>query len=386
MDIEILKDFKDLIPPLTNEEKNQLEKNIVADGCRDPLVIWNGTLIDGHNRYEICKRLKIDFRVEPMKFNNISEVKEWIIKTQFGRRNLSAYDRSKLALALESEIAKRAKVNQVERKGKQAGASLQNSAKLDSLDTRNELATIAGVSHDTIAKVKLIEQKATSEIKQQLAKQEISINAAHLQITRNEKENKREIRRCENYEKTVGVKTLSKTFENGAKFATIVVDPPWDWGDENEGGGGGQFGRAKPDYATIKIEQLLELPVAVLADIDCHIYLWITNRSLPKGFLLLEKWGFRYITSITWVKPSFGMGTYFRGQTEHVLFGVKGSQPLKRKDASTVFYAERGKGGHSSKPLEFQTFVESCSPGPYLEMFSRSKERPNWTAWGENNV
>ena len=110
------------------------------------------------------------------------------------------------------------------------------------------------------------------------------------------------------------------------------------------------MGRAKPDYATLALDQLRALPVGELADTDCHIYLWITNRSLPKGFDLLAAWGFRYITCLTWVKPSFGMGDCFRGQTEHILFGVKGSQALQRHDASTVFHADRGPNGHSSKP------------------------------------
>lgn len=144
-----------------------------------------------------------------------------------------------------------------------------------------------------------------------------------------------------------------------------------------------QMGRARPDYATMPYDMLLALPVSDKADTDCHLYLWITNRSLPKGFALLEAWGFRYITCLTWVKNSFGLGNYFRGQSEQVLFGVKGSQPLKRKDAGTVFHAPRGSQGHSSKPVEFYAFVESCSPGPYLEMFSRTA-RADWTTWGES--
>lgn len=163
-----------------------------------------------------------------------------------------------------------------------------------------------------------------------------------------------------------------------AKFATILLDPPWDWGDE---GDVNQLGRAKPDYSTMAIDDLLQLPVPDLADDDCHIYLWITNRSLPKGFVLLERWGFRYITCLTWVKPHFGMGNYFRGQTEHILFGVKGSQMLKRKDAGTVFHADRGPNGHSSKPPEIYELIESCSPGPYLEMFART-QRDGWHRWG----
>lgn len=182
-------------------------------------------------------------------------------------------------------------------------------------------------------------------------------------------ENRNKILMADNPEKLSGV------------YSTIVIDPPWDWGDE---GDKDQLGRAKPDYHTMTIDELLDLPVNNLSDDNAHIYLWITNRSLPKGFQLLDRWGFRYITALTWVKPYFGMGNYFRGQTEQVLFGVKGSLPLKRKDQGTVFHAERGPNGHSSKPVEFYDLVESCSPGPYLEMFSRAN-RNDWTHWGENS-
>lgn len=194
------------------------------------------------------------------------------------------------------------------------------------------------------------------------------------QVTREQKEVQREAARNDNRAKVASVERISE-----ARFSSILIDPPWNWGDE---GDKDQLGRARPQYATLTLEQLLELNIPA-AD-DCHLYLWITNRSLPKGFVLLERWGFRYITALTWVKPHFGMGNYFRGQTEHLLFGVRGSQMLKRKDVGTVLHAPRGSNGHSSKPIEIYPLIESCSPGPYLEMFSRC-ERPDWTAWGENS-
>jgi N6-adenosine-specific RNA methylase IME4 len=161
------------------------------------------------------------------------------------------------------------------------------------------------------------------------------------------------------------------------RYQAIVIDPPWDWGDE---GDADQLGRARPVYQTMSYEQLTVLPVGEQAAGNAHLYLWITNRSLPKGFGLLEAWGFRYVTMLTWCKPHFGMGNYFRGQTEHILFGVRGSLPLLRHDRGTWFQAARP-GRHSSKPGDFYELVEECSPGPWLEMFSRSA-RPGWAAWG----
>lgn len=196
------------------------------------------------------------------------------------------------------------------------------------------------------------------------------------QKKREEKEEKRESERQENAKK---VEQLQTPLEAKGLFQTIVIDPPWDWDDE---GDINQFGRTKPDYKTMPIEEIEQLPIAKIADKNCHLYLWVTNRSLPKAFRLVEAWGFRYITCLTWVKPSIGVGNYYRGDTEQILFCVKGSQPLKRHDVGTHFCAPRG-DRHSAKPEEFYKLVETCSYAPYIDIFSR-KSRDNWAMWGEN--
>lgn len=373
-DITIDPEFAAMIPPLSPEERQQLEENIVEHGgARDPLVVWvNGetlTLLDGHNRYEICERLGFDYDYEPMSFASRDEAADWIDKNQLGRRNLTA-DAFTLLLGRRYKRAKR-------------GNGQRGPEKPDQNDqafgTAETLAAEHGVSPATVRRAEKFydEVERTPELKKAVAE-----GRPVLQVKRELKEAAREARREENRKKIAAVPEPEQAAAVAdAKFATIVIDPPWDWGDE---GDQDQLGRARPDYSTMTIEQLEELDVCGVADEDCHIYLWITNRSLPKGFRLLEAWGFRYITAITWVKPHFGMGNYFRGQTEHVLFGVKGSQPLKRKDVGTVFAAERGSGGHSSKPASFLDLVESCSPGPYIEMFSRS-QRGGWVTWGEQS-
>lgn len=196
------------------------------------------------------------------------------------------------------------------------------------------------------------------------------------QTRREEKAQQQEKRRGENAAK---VETLATPLEAQGLFQTIVIDPPWDWGDE---GDVNQLGRAKPEYTTMPIDEIQKMPIAKIADTNCHLYLWVTNRSLPKAFRLIDAWGFRYITCLTWVKPYFGMGNYFRGSTEQVLFAVKGSQPLKRHDVGTHFEAPRGEG-HSAKPDAFYSLVESCSYAPYIDIFGR-KKRDGWSVWGEN--
>ena len=184
-----------------------------------------------------------------------------------------------------------------------------------------------------------------------------------------------------NEEKVEKAPDLKEAIRQGSMFSTIVIDPPWDKGDE---GDANQFGRTQPTYATMPFEAIRDLEVPHLATDDAHIYLWITNRSLPKGFDLLEAWGFRYITMLTWCKPSIGVGNYYRNNTEQVLFGVRGSLGLLRHDVGTWFEAPRG-SRHSEKPDAFYDLIETCSPGPRIDMFAR-KQRPGWFTWGEDGV
>lgn len=174
-------EFENLIPPLSEEEFEQLEKNCCAYGIRDALVVGvfpgsdGEVLIDGYNRYKIAAKCNLSFTQKRIDFKSREKAIEWIILNQFGRRNLSAYDRSVLALKLKPIVTEQAKERQGTRTDK--GNIVQKSAR-----SRDELAQIAGVSHDTIHKVEVIQEKAPEEIKQKVKSGELSINQAHKQI------------------------------------------------------------------------------------------------------------------------------------------------------------------------------------------------------------
>lgn len=182
--------FQSLIPPLSDEEFKQLEENILQDGIRDSLVVWNDTLIDGHNRYKIAEKHGLKYTTVSMNFDSEMDAERWIILNQFGRRNLEAYVRSTLALKLKSIIAEQAKKNMLATQNNNSGAALEKSTK--QINTRKELANIAGVSENTIAKVEKIEAQAPQEVKEQLSKGEISINQAYKGIKEAEKQKRRE--------------------------------------------------------------------------------------------------------------------------------------------------------------------------------------------------
>lgn len=195
--MKIDNEFKTLILPLTAEEYQGLEKSILAEGCRDSLIVWHDTLIDGHNRYEICTKHGIPYKTTSMEFENREKVIEWIILNQFGRRNLPAHERARLALRLKPVIAEKAKENKQEAANKM-NASIGNNVSAEicqnvsAIETRQELAKVAGVSHDTITKVEKIESDAPAPIIEASRKGEISVNAAY-QVTKFAPEEKAEI-------------------------------------------------------------------------------------------------------------------------------------------------------------------------------------------------
>jgi len=150
------------------------------------------------------------------------------------------------------------------------------------------------------------------------------------------------------------------SLEISGKFKTVLVDPPWQY-ETNV------IGRTTPLYATQQVDEMIN--IAKYADDNCHLYLWSTNAFIPKACLLLHSWGFEYKTLITWVKPSIGIGSYFRNSTEHLLFAVKGSLSTRVKDIPTHFEADRGE--HSEKPEESYLIIERASYPPYLELYAR---------------
>ena len=382
-----------LLPALTEAEYTALKDDIRAHGVLVPIEVdEQGNILDGHHRVRAWAELRAEGVAldDYMSLTRIgmsdAEKRAHAIRLNINRRHLNRDQRAKLIETLASF------------------ANIDGSA----MYTTDEIGEMIGVSDETVRQTvsknletdrpllvrgkdgknypakkprtvvnKNRKEQARAQTALDLLGDDAPEGVSDLRdIERELKEHKREDAREQN--RALTEQTPPATiFTLDATYQTIVLDPPWDWGDE---GDADQFGRARPTYATMSIDEIAELPVLDLAEKNAHIYLWITNRSLPKGFGLLQAWGFRYVTALTWCKPHFGMGNYYRGQTEHVLFGVRGSLPILRNNVGTWFQAPRGER-HSSKPDAFYQLVESCSPGPWLEMFAR-EPRKGWVSWG----
>lgn len=167
-------------------------------------------------------------------------------------------------------------------------------------------------------------------------------------------------------------------------YSTIVADPPWSYGTSRiitSARSAATSPSVADRYGTLTAPEIAALPVVDLAADDAHLYLWVTNPLLPDAFQVVEAWGFRYITCLTWLKTgTLGLGYYWRGDTEHVLFGVRGRCPIPPEDRRRNWF-QTDKTGHSVKPPSFLDAVEDVSPSPRVELFARAP-RLGWDSWG----
>lgn len=184
------------------------------------------------------------------------------------------------------------------------------------------------------------------------------------------------------------------------RYATIVADPPWqhpDSGKRTQSTSGNWNKKwlgyeSKVPYDRMTLDDIRALPVADWAERDCHLYLWTTNGFLREAFTVLDAWGFKFSTVLTWCKAPMGLGLggAYTITTEFCLYARRGSlKPLQRRD-STWFpfkrpYNENGAPAHPRKPDGFLDVVEQVSPGPYLEMFAR-RARLGWDYWGDESL
>lgn len=196
MNINIDPEFKAVIPPLTGKDFDNLEKSILNEGCRDALILWNNILIDGHNRYEICKKHNIPFKTISVNadLKDREDVKLWIMQNQLARRNLSDFQKIEMVHACEDAVRAKAKQRQAEYHGNQYDSGhkeifpeVQNN-----VQSRDELGSMAGVSGKTYEHAVKVLDEAPAPVVEAARKEEISINTAY-QVTKMEPEQKEEI-------------------------------------------------------------------------------------------------------------------------------------------------------------------------------------------------
>jgi N6-adenosine-specific RNA methylase IME4 len=385
--------FQALIPPLSEEEYAQLEENLIENGIREAISIWDNTIVDGHNRYEIATKHNLPYSVISYEFDSEDDVKLWIFKNQIGRRNLPPFERVRLALHLKPVIAEKAKLQQIRKPVNsvvqnsaqqiespndfaQANFSeqiehlensvVQNSAQQNFTKTRDIIADMAGVSHDTVSKVEKILDAGTPETLEKIKRGDITVHKAY-QDTRSQE------RRDEALTSDIKQPSLQLLDNN---FSVIYADPPWEskfLADEDQEDTIGSY--------SMKFSDLKKLVIPV-SD-DAILLLWSSVSVLDKALQLMNAWGFKYRTNMIWDKQQIGLGQYVRGQHEMLLIGIRGSFTPPAEDARVGSVYSEESISQKTKPKWFYEQIEKMFPNEtYLELFASNKYNDRWTVFG----
>jgi N6-adenosine-specific RNA methylase IME4 len=310
-----------------------------------PVVTPDGTLVVGERRLAACKAL--GWTVVPVREIDIDAIVRGELAENTHRKDFTPSEIVAIAATVEKrerELAKRRMTLGKISTGSESGKA------------RDRIAAPLGVSGRTLEKMRAVIQAAKDD------PERYGPHVAQMDRTGKVNAAYRAVRRAHDEERILSLAPIA------GKFRTLVIDPPWQYDADF-------LGRGRPSYATMSLEQLLALPVESWAENDSHLYLWTTNAMIPHAPALVAQWGFCHNTMITWAKPHYGMGTHFRGQTEHVLFGIRGTLATRASNISTVFEAPVGE--HSEKPDRFYDIVRAASFPPYGEVFQR-QARPDF--------
>lgn len=337
--------YADIFPLIQGNDFDLLCKDIEQNGLNDPIVLLGDQILDGRNRYLACT--KIGIKPEWKQFTGEDPL-AYVLSTNLHRRHLTASQRA----ALGAELA-------TLKSGVHARWKGDNIVHLSNDESSKKLQ----VSKTYIKLAKEI-KRDTPELFEELKSGETEL----IQIVKQRKKDERIESILQQSEE---IKSLDPHFTN--TYNVIVVDPPWPYGTPYDPDGR----RAANPYPEMSLEDIgnIQLP----ATDDCVLWLWTTHRFMRESFDLLDQWGFRDVSIVTWVKNRIGLGTWLRSQTEFCIMAVKGKPIVNLTNESSVLYGDTRE--HSRKPDEFYQMVNDLCIGSKLDYFSR-EQRIGWDTYG----
>ena len=169
----VLPEMEQLLPPLSAEQFSALEEDILENGCYNPIIVNEDmAIVDGHNRFRICEKHGLPFKILVFSFTDLLEAKQWALDTQKGRRNLDKWELGQIALKLKPEIEARAKANQ----GTRTDLSVNSPKSYSPTDTRKEMAQAVGIGEQAMGRIAQLTEIAPLSLKEALGNKEVSIN------------------------------------------------------------------------------------------------------------------------------------------------------------------------------------------------------------------
>lgn len=342
MPIELNRNFKvnpefaNLIPPLTHKEELFLEESLKKEGCREALVIWNGTLIDGHNRYKFCTANNISFQVIEKHFADEDEAKLWMIDNQMGRRNLNATGMLVLERGRQEILAKQADKRMKTGKKIDPDHNYGQGCNDMSGRTDRQIAEHSGISHNTISKFNYISKNAKDD------------------------------------DETIRMMCEGALDDEGKKMSIAREYNKLKWKERQEelrhkGFPLNKYRVIYADSKDLSFSQMKKYPVNEMAKTSSILFFWAFVPHLKESMDLLEHWGFEYATTLLWdfVKPCDWCCSVLTH--EFLLVAHKGDWtgvvPENNGKLPSLFQKEmQGDIPSDSRPEEYKTMIHKLYP------------------------
>jgi N6-adenosine-specific RNA methylase IME4 len=384
----------DIFPQLEGAEFDDLVADIAAHGVREKGKLYEGSILDGRNRYRASLVAGADMEFE--QFDGADPV-AFVISANLRRRHMTESQRAHVAAKLATL-----------REGRPT--------KTPSIDGVSEAraSRLLNVSVPSVQRAKVVERKGAPELKRAVEAGKVKISAAAIIagelpeseqvdiVARGSKELQKAasaLRKCK-LEKNRAKRTskviasaAAPAFPTGRRYPVIYADPPWRYENPHMSSTGRSI---EEHYETMPLKAICALPVRELATDDAVLFLWTTVPhtycSVPK---VLDAWGFAFRSEIVWDKEKLGMGYWTRGQHEKLLICLRGKIDAPHGPGCPRSVYREPRGEHSAKPQYFYDMIEkmfpqfrATPPAPPLmiELFANVQPehaREGWTVWGK---
>lgn len=383
-----------MFPMMSGGEYASLVASIRRDGLHVPLVLHEGMILDGRNRYRACQEAGVAPRFVELKPGENPYRYVWIHNGE--RRNLEPFQRVAILMRIDraaddydaKRVEKSGRANAKRSKATKAQARSGDGRRLTSTPaylggpapgamstdrapgrnhaspSADDLAVRANVSPATAARVQALANKRP-DLLDQVADGELRFTEAMRQAKRQEL-------------KEHGVAPLP-----AGKYRVIYADPPWQYSDTREGLKGYSASAAEDQYPTMSVSQLAALEVGELAGADAVLFCWATFPLLPDALEVVRAWGFKYKTAFVWQKGRANFGHYHDASAELLLVCTRGSGVPDSDKRESQVQSVKHPGKHSEKPEEFRALIERLyTRGPRIELFRRGAAPKGWKVWG----
>lgn len=391
-------EYANLFPMLSGDTLAMLSADIAEHGIREPVMLYQGKVLDGRNRCVAANDIGIDVPTRDFVGDDAAAL-AFVISTNLHRRHLTESQRASIAARLANM-----------RHGQRADYLADRDANLHLYEpsapppvTSAAAAAMLNVSERSVATARKVQEHGAPELVAAVDSGMASVSAAaeiaqvpHDQqreiVAKGEKEilaaakairaEKAVISRGERLQKIDEISRGNTALDTATKYPVIYADPPWRYENPPMGAGNRAI---ENHYPTMTLEEICAMPVAELAADDAMLYLWATAPKLAECLEVVKAWGFEYRTNIVWDKEKIGMGYHARNQHEILLICKRGNIPPPQAGKQPSSVHREARTAHSAKPSFYYEMIEEAYSGlQKIELFCRSP-RQGWAVWGNQS-